>query len=60
MQSGLILALPIVHQTLHLLVFSHDEILDLLRELLEAIYEVTWLICVVDLDKLWHLLGAEP
>ena len=48
-----------MYQVLHLLVFDHDEVLDLLRELFESINEVCCLVCVLYLLKIGHLLLAD-
>lgn len=48
---GLVLALPVVNQILHLLIFCHNEVLDLLSELLNTTNEVKGLIVVVNLGK---------
>ena len=45
-----------MYHVLHLLVLDHDEVLDFLREALEAIDEVRRLISVINLLELGHRL----
>ena len=52
------LSLAIMNQVLHLLVLHHDEILNLLCELLKSIYEVSWLVAICNLLKFRQSLLA--
>ena len=50
------MCLALVDHVLHLFVLDHDEVLDLLREALEAIDEIRRLIGVINLFELGHRL----
>ena len=48
-------ALALIYKCLHLFVFHDDKVLYLLRELFKSCYEVSRVVCLVNLYEFWYL-----